>query len=204
MNLDKFLSSEVIYFDKPEDLMEGLKKPFKNPLFEKGEFFPLYFNSNPKTLKLLNLLIKENRPSIVVETGFGNGSSARAILSAFKEYGLNNSKLYSFDIDPIVASSELVNDPQFKLLLISRYSPKEFRDKMYQIGKIDMFYHDSNHSYQHQMFEYKTVWELLNDGGILSSDDVHSTDAFIDFSEIVNRPPLMLCDHGKWIGVIKK
>lgn len=203
MNLNKYISSEVIYFDLPEKLVEGFKQPLKNPLLEKGEFFPLYFDSNPKTLKLINLLVKENKPSIVVETGFGNGASANAFLSAFKEYGLVNSKLYSFEIDPIVISSKLMSDPQLHFLLIDD-SPQSFTKKINEIGNIDMFYHDSNHSYQHQMFEYKNAWELLNPGGILSTDDAHLTEAFIDFAQKVGRSPFMLCDHGKYIGVIRK
>lgn len=202
MNLDEYISSGVLYFDTPEELIGSLKNPKNNPKLQKGEFFPLYYDSNPKTLKMLDLLIKKYRPSIVVETGMGNGMSAKRILSAFKEYNLENSKLYSFDVDPIVASSTLTDDPQFNLILIN--SSKDFSKKMYEIGRIDLFYHDSDHSYENQIFEYNIAWEILRDGGILATDDTHLSQAFGYFCKRVGRTPLLLCDNGKYSGAIQK
>lgn len=44
-----------------------------------------------------------------------------------------------------------------------------------------MFRHDSDHSYEHIMFEFETIWPLLRVGGILTSDDVHANNAWADF-----------------------
>jgi predicted O-methyltransferase YrrM len=202
ISLDEYISSGLMYFDQPEDLIKSLKNPVNNPLLEQGEFFPLYYNSGPKTLKMLDLLVKEFKPSVVVETGFGNGVSSKQILSSFKELGLNDSKLYSFDTDPIVKSTELMNDPQFNLILIK--SPRYLTMEMNKIGKIDMFYHDSNHSYQNQSFEYDLAWKMLNDGGILATDDVNLSDAFFHFCKRFKKAPLLLCDNGKYSGCIIK
>jgi hypothetical protein len=46
--------------------------------------FPSYFNTNAKTLELLELSVKLLKPKIVVETGIANGISTRRILSSFK------------------------------------------------------------------------------------------------------------------------
>lgn len=51
-----------------------------------------------------------------------------------------------------------------------------------QLGKINMFIHDSQHSYENMMFEYITAWNHLKEGGILLSDDTNLNRAFIDFS----------------------
>jgi predicted O-methyltransferase YrrM len=202
MSLGDYVSTGLMYFDTPEDLIKSLKNPIRNPLLENGEFFPLYYNSGPKTLKFIDLLIEEFKPKVVVETGFGNGMSSRQILASFKKLGLSDSKLYSIDIDPIVSSTELIGDPQFKLILIN--SSRDFTKKMNSIGKIDLFYHDSDHSYKNQMFEYEIAWEMLNDGGILATDDVNLSEAFLHFCKKVKKTPLVLCDHGKYSGGIYK
>lgn len=47
-----------------------------------------------------------------------------------------------------------------------------------------MFLHDSDHSYRWRMFEYTTVRDRLKSDGILLSDDVDVSYAFIDFMQI--------------------
>jgi hypothetical protein len=50
------------------------------------------------------------------------------------------------------------------------------------LGSIDIFIHDSEHSYENMMFEYITAWHYLKEGGILLSDDTNLNKAFSDFS----------------------
>lgn len=202
ISLDDYISMGIVFFDSPEELMSSFKNPIKNPLLEHGEFYPLFYNSNIKTLKLLDLLVKEIKPSIVVETGLANGASTRKILSAFKELNLIDSKLYTFDIDPILETEELKSNPQFNFVLID---PRNGIEKeMSIIGEIDLFYHDSDHSYDNQMHEYENAWKMLKPNGALATDDVQWSNAFIDFCKKVERTPLLLCDHGAYSGVIRK
>jgi len=46
---------------------------------------------------------------------------------------------------------------------------------------IDMFLHDSSHSYQHMLWEFRQFWPLLRDGGLLVSHDVQMNAAFPEF-----------------------
>jgi predicted O-methyltransferase YrrM len=50
-----------------------------------------------------------------------------------------------------------------------------------EVGNIDLFFHDSLHTYEHMMFEYRTIWPLLQPAAILLSHDVHWNHAFRDF-----------------------
>lgn len=50
-----------------------------------------------------------------------------------------------------------------------------------EVGNIDIFFHDSLHTYEHMMFEYRTIWPLLKPGALLLSHDVHWNRAFRDF-----------------------
>jgi predicted O-methyltransferase YrrM len=141
------------------------------------------------------------RPATVIETGVANGISTRQILSAFKEFNLSDSKLYSFDIDYRVGTSDLLNDPQFNFIVID--SQNSFLDAMKEIQTVDLFYHDSDHSYDNQMLEYETAWEILNPkNGVLVSDDINWSNAFLDFCKKINRTPLLLSDGAKFVGVI--
>jgi hypothetical protein len=49
-------------------------------------------------------------------------------------------------------------------------------------SKVDIFYHDSEHSYENMTFEYEWAYSHLKEGGILASDDVTWNEAFSDFA----------------------
>lgn len=51
-----------------------------------------------------------------------------------------------------------------------------------EVGNIDLFFHDSLHTYEHMLFEYRTVWPLLKSGALLLSHDVHWNRAFRNFA----------------------
>ena len=203
VHLHDFILLGGSFFDTPTDVIDSLWAPPTNSLLKPGEIYPLFYDSNPGTLELLRLLIKEVRPSIVIETGVANGASTRNFLSSFIEFDLLDSKLFSLDVDPRVATPELVSSPQFNFVLVD--SPKSFLTAMKEIEVVDLFYHDSDHSYVNQMLEYSTAWEMLNsDKGILVSDDINWSNAFLDFCKKVNRVPLLLSDRGKFTGIIRR
>jgi predicted O-methyltransferase YrrM len=69
-----------------------------------------------------------------------------------------------------------------------------------EVGTIDLFFHDSLHTYDHMLFEYRTIWPLLKPGALLLSHDVHWNHAFCDFVREHRQ-----CDHvAHGFGVIKK
>ena len=51
-----------------------------------------------------------------------------------------------------------------------------------EIDKVDVFLHDSEHTYDNMTFEYNTVWPYLAEGGLLISHDVRWNRAFDDFA----------------------
>jgi hypothetical protein len=203
VQLHEFVMIGSSFYNSPADITDQLWKSSSNPLLGPGEFYPLFYDSNPGTLELLSLCIKKFRPMTVIETGIANGASTKKILSSFSESGLINSRLYSVDIHPKVATPILLSNPQFNFICID--SQKSFTNAMHEIGTADLFYHDSNHSYVNQMHEYSIAWEILNpDSGILMSDDVNWSNAFLDFCKKVNRIPILLSDREKFSGVICK
>ena len=50
-----------------------------------------------------------------------------------------------------------------------------------QVRDIDVFLHDSDHSYENMTWEFETAYSALGREGLLLSDDVLANDAFSDF-----------------------
>ncbi len=137
------------------------------------------------------------RPETVVETGVHYGTSSAFILKALEV----NSKghLYSIDMPdvayvrdnlqihhdalPIKGSTGFAvpSELQSNWTLIIGDSRTELPQLLSELEGIDLFHHDSKHTYEHMMFEYETVWPKLREGGVLVSDDVTWNSAFRDF-----------------------
>lgn len=134
-------------------------------------------------------LVRKFAPAVIVETGTSMGWSSFMILSAIK----NNKKghLYSFDLD----SSENVKkgggvgylvteDLKENWTLKIEDTKKGLEPILKELKSIDMFIHDSEHTYETMMFEYNLAWGYLKKGGVLCSDDINHSKAFEEFTEI--------------------
>ena len=69
---------------------------------------------------------------------------------------------------------------------------KELPKLLSSLKSIDMFLHDSKHTYEHMMWEFDTIWPSLSDDGILVSDDTNWNTSFVDFSSKVDRKNIQL------------
>ena len=72
------------------------------------------------------------------------------------------------------------------------------------VGPIDIFLHDSDHRYGPQLSEYTTAWRALRPGGILMSDDIDWSYAFIDFANDHDDATIMMLDTRKVVGLLVK
>ena len=137
------------------------------------------------------------QPDIVFETGVFDGESSAVLLQAMEDN--NKGTLISVDlpqVGPPDSFDELVEmslpagcspgwvvperlRSRWQLLLGDSKTilPKLFEEH----PKIDIFFHDSLHTFEHQYFEYSLAWPHLRDGGLLMSDDILWTPAFHKF-----------------------
>ena len=70
---------------------------------------------------------------------------------------------------------------------------------------MDIFIHDSDHTYLNMMVEFRAAWELLRPGGYLVSDDSSTNDSILDFSEEIGEPVTLFHRiKGGTIGIIRK
>lgn len=122
----------------------------------------------------LYLLVRAARPRVVVETGVLYGASSAHILAALARNA--RGELHSIDIgrDPREPPHEhfVPPDLQPRWKLIIGDSRVELPALLERCGGIDMFYHDSLHTFEHMTWEFETAFPYLSSEGLLSSDDV--------------------------------
>lgn len=128
------------------------------------------------------------KPEAVVETGVADGFSSSFILKAMEVN--NQGHLYSIDL-PNQAGHEIRQDKTTGWIipdklrtrwdLILGASSEELSPLLRKLNKIDMFYHDSDHSYENMEFEFNAAYQHLNKNGILISDDITDNSAFDEF-----------------------
>ena len=123
------------------------------------------------------------RPAVVVESGGFIGMSSAFILKALADENIAAAKLYSIELSGDCEQGALVPD---ELRSSRRFIPmhgriEDFLKRDQLPRPIDMFLHDSSHSYRHMLWEFRKFWPLLRDGGLLLSHDVQMNAAFSEF-----------------------
>ena len=153
-------------------------------------------------------LVRILKPMIVVETGVGAGVSSWTILHAMEQN--NVGKLVSIDLP--TPNTELLPEVGYLVPknLHHRWelnigsSGRLLKQILDQLGKIDIFQHDSRHSYRNQLREYLTAWPFISQGGILITDDVNN-DALHHASHKWNQDSIIIGQPEKPpIGLVRK
>ena len=52
-----------------------------------------------------------------------------------------------------------------------------------EVDSIDLFFHDSDHTYDHMMFEFREAKRKLNAGGLVVADDISWNASLWDFAD---------------------
>lgn len=150
----------------------------------------------------LYALVRWVEPDIVLETGVASGLSSAYILCALEEN--NKGRLFSIDLPYEVGKTyaEGYFKPEGEIwpvpkgeqpgwiipgelrhrweLIIGRSSEK-LPPLLEQLKSMDIFLHDSEHSYENMKWEYQTIWPYLKEGGLLLSHDIDRNGAFSEF-----------------------
>ncbi len=121
------------------------------------------------------------KPKNVVETGVGPGTTSYAFLSALKAGGT----LHSFDIGEKYGDEDKAEPVGFvvpqkmreKWDLTIGDSKLTLRKKLDEIGQVDLFFHDSEHTHEHVMYELESVLPHLSDRFIILVDNYDWTKA---------------------------
>jgi predicted O-methyltransferase YrrM len=141
--------------------------------------------------------VRQRKPAVMVETGVANGFSARLILSAMNRNG--SGTLYSVDIrDNVGKLVEGIDKSRWRLRIGSPESA--LSDALREIPKVDIFMHDSDHSYENMSREFSAVEGRLAPGSLVMSDDVDTNPAFMEFARRMKKRPRIFADARRCFG----
>ncbi len=131
-------------------------------------------------------------PSVVIETGVAYGVSSAFILRALEENG--HGVLHSVDLPPLRREYERFWGIAVPGALRGRWnlhrgsSRRVLPGLLRQTGTVDLFVHDSLHTYRTMRSEFEAVWPRLRKGGMILADDVERNRAF---DELRHRDPAL-------------
>jgi len=129
----------------------------------------------------LYALTRWRRPAVVVESGGFLGMSSAFLLKALVDEGLTTAKLYSMEWSEDCDQGALIPHELRSQFVPLRGKVEDFMRSDELPSFIDVFLHDSSHSYRHMLWEFRQFWRRLRDGGLLVSHDVHMNAAFPEF-----------------------
>ena len=163
-------------------------------------------------------LIRVMQPDLVVETGVCDGFSTRFLLLAMERNGRGT--LHSIDLPNQDVKLDQDGSRQRDVMAAGRETgwlvPAALRSRwtlhlgdahvllpelLPTLDPIDVFIHDSLHTYEHMLFEFRTAWPRLRAGGFLLSDDTDWNTAFPEFAALVQCPRVMFNFR---VGAIRK
>jgi predicted O-methyltransferase YrrM len=145
-------------------------------------------------------------PACIVETGVANGVSSAYLLLALHKNG--KGRLHSIGLDdpnflpPGAAPGWLVPSWLRGLWQLHIGDAREILGPVLaQLGSVDIFIHDSLHTYDHMMWEFETAYPVLRAGGLLVADDALWNSSFYDFACKVQEPDAQIL---RGVGFLRK
>jgi predicted O-methyltransferase YrrM len=177
------------------------QKRLLNPAFEQ------FHNARIELARLCYAVCRARQPEVVVETGVGYG-----ITSAFFLQGLavnGKGKLWSIDLPPLGENADsqcgilVPEDLRPRWHLVRGRTRRMLPEVIAGLTMIDIFLHDSLHTFRNMSFEFQAVWPRLRGGGVLFSDDVMMSRAF---EKLIANPSISYAavDGAAFFGVAVK
>jgi len=126
-------------------------------------------------------LVRALKPNIVVETGVDKGLGTMVVAAALLRNQADGhpGKCIALDINP--AAGGLIRQPWSEVVDL------RIGDSLISLDRIDeaidLFIHDSDHNYDHEIAELVRVYSRLAPHGLLLSDASSDSDALSDFAQ---------------------
>ena len=168
-------------------------------------------------LEFFYIAVRVVRPQVICETGVFDGESSSTTLLALERNG--EGTLVSVDLPAvhgIASSTDRMQDSDLprgcdpgwiipdclrgRWRLFLGDSKVLLRKIFEEYPRIDIFFHDSLHTFEHQYFEYSAAWPHLRQGGLLLSDDILWNHAYQKFCKEKNLAFVNLAErnHHYW------
>lgn len=165
-------------------------------------------------------LVRVITPNNFIETGVLHGLTSKFILSAMLRN--NEGKLYSIDFPSYFESGPANNDgyndtlppnkePGWVIsekenafwILYKGSSKNQLPVVLAKQELIDLFLHDSEHTYDTMYMEMQLAWTKLKLGGFLICDNIDANTSFFDFCRKEKTMPFVFPELNTLNGVLK-
>jgi Methyltransferase domain len=163
-------------------------------------------DGDPGLARAAWFVVRQLKPTVVVETGVGRGVTTRVILEALERNG--RGRLWSIDVPPLLergladqTAAVVPADRKSRWTLIEGSSRRRLRPLLAELEHVDVFLHDSFHSARNLLFEWETATERLHRPGALLADDVDRNSALADFTRAHPRFDSVVCRHDDGAGL---
>ena len=187
----------------------NLKKLKKLKYPSKNKPYPTDYSINSDSRKFLYHLCRILKPKNVIETGVAYGISSSYILQALEDNKFG--KLYSIDSifrpwqTKEMIGSIIPKELRVRWQLVIGKSTEKLENILMKINDLDIFIHDSSHTYENMMFEFNIIIKNIKKEGIIISDDIIDNDAFHDFTTSNNVKKYVIKVEGnQGLGIIIK
>ena len=177
-------------------------KPFQTKLIQLGRgAFAGWGDGEPALTRVAWCLVRHLKPAQVVETGVARGFTSRMILEALERNG--GGHLCSIDLPPVLGpelhnqiGAAVPNNLRNRWSYVKGSSRRRLPRLLAELGRIDLFIHDSAHTEYNTEFELKRAWSALRPGGFVIIDDIDYNWAFYRFMQ-ANPGPEFFIIHGE-------
>ncbi len=191
--------------------IQSSRKFYQNAIFKHEELDSIDWMAIQRII--LYILVRLYKPAVCLETGVFYGGNTCFVLNALRRN--NFGELISIDLPANkIESSErhfLVGDgediPQEldSGFLIHKSLKSRWNfircDSLQEIPKIknvvDLYIHDSEHSFQFIKKEMSLIWNKLSEKAIIVADDLDWSNGFFSFCVEKKIYPLIITDNGK-------
>jgi predicted O-methyltransferase YrrM len=171
---------------------------------EHGAFYAAGWVNRDDAL-FLYWLVRQLNPKMIVQTGVSNGLSSAFMVLALVKNGAGG-RLRAIDLPAVFNPDDpswTVKGTVYGVAIPQGKSsgwmvPDAYRDRIEvwsgdakalmpklvdEVDSIDLFFHDSDHTYDHMMFEFQEAKRKLNNGGLVVADDVSWNASVWDFAD---------------------
>jgi predicted O-methyltransferase YrrM len=152
----------------------------------------------PALLGLCYAAVTLTRPDVVLETGVAHGYSTAVIVQAMEDNA--QGKLFSVDlpafhpgVDQLTGDaipSRLRSSGRWELSVGS--DQRVLAPLLAKLPPLDLAFYDSEKSYDGMLRSWELIWNHLRPGGIFVTDDVNGHDAYLDFCDRLQTPPMVV------------
>ncbi len=159
-------------------------------------------------LELIFTVCKLGGIKNALETGVAYGWSTLVILLALNN--VEGSCLHSVDLPYMKRRSEnyvgiVIPDGLLGKWTLHKGADKDIIPKIYKrYGPFSFIHYDSDKTYAGRLWAYKKLWPLLERGGFFVSDDISDNTAFFEFSQDIQKFPIVVFNNNKYQGIIIK